>query len=125
MLQAHSLLWHYLWVAPNVYLLALGFLVWAGKTRRGSLAFVVFSFIIPLAQLILYAADVLPWIAPHTFWHVLWSGLLVEGLIKFILIGELFDGVFSPYPSLANLGKVLIRGVGAVLVFVAAIAAAL
>src|SRR4051794_15992898 len=104
MLQAHSLLWHYLWVAPNVYLLVLGFLVWAGKARRDSPVFVTFALIIPLAQLILYAADVLPWVAPRTFWHVLWSGLLVEGLIKFILIGELFNRIFSPYPSLANLG---------------------
>ena len=27
MLQAHSFLWNYLWVAPNLYLLALGVLM--------------------------------------------------------------------------------------------------
>jgi len=31
MLQAHSILWHYLWVAPNVILLTLAVLMW----RRG------------------------------------------------------------------------------------------
>ena len=41
-----------------------------------------------------------------------WVGLLVEGLLKFALIGEIFAHVFDPYPSVAKLGKFLIRGVG-------------
>ncbi len=124
MLQAHSLLWHYLWVGPNVFFLLLALLIRVRGLHREYPAFFIYSFVAPLAQLVLYAADVLPWVTPTTFWHVLWSGVLVEGLLKFVLLGELFSRIFGPYPSIAKLGRILIRAVGVVLVFVAAIAAA-
>ena len=53
-----------------------------------------------------------------------WAGLLVEAVIKFALIGEIFSSVVGPYPSLAKLGKLLISGVGVVLVLLATVAAA-
>jgi hypothetical protein len=125
MLQAHSFLWHYLWVAPNVLLLFLGFLSWRRGLHRQYPAFLAFVFVGAIEQLIVYAADVLPWVSADTFWHVLWIGLLVEAVFKFILIGELFAHIFGPYPALAKLGKTLIRVVGVGLVFAAAAAAAL
>ena len=124
MLQAHSILWHYLWVAPNVFLLLLGFLLWRRGLHRQYPAFLAFAVIGGLEQLILYASDVIPWISAETFWHILWSGLLVEAVLKFVLIGELFAHIFGPYPSLAKLGKTLTRVVGVVLVFGAAAVAA-
>jgi hypothetical protein len=125
MLQAHSLLWHYLWVAPNVLLLLLAFLVWRRGLRRIYPIFFVFSIVAAIEQLTVYAADVLPWVPAVAFWTVLWSGLLVEALVKILLIGEVFAHVFGPYSSLARLGKMLIRGIGAVLVLVATLTAAL
>jgi hypothetical protein len=50
--------------------------------------------------------------------------LLVEALVKFALIGEIFGRVFGLYPFLAKLGKSLITGVGVVLVVLATLAAA-
>jgi hypothetical protein len=124
MLQAHSYLWHYLWVAPNLYLLVLAYLMWRRGRRGNYPVFFTFAIVASVGQLILYAADIMPWVSADAFWTVLWCGLLVEALVKFVLIGELFEHIFGPYKSLVKFGKILIRGVGAVLVFIAALVAA-
>jgi hypothetical protein len=59
-----------------------------------------------------------------SFWLIDWASLVTEGLIKFILVGEIFGQVFGSYVSLARLGRFLIRGVGVVLILAAALAAA-
>jgi len=124
MLQAHSFLWHYLWVAPNLFLLILAFLAW----RRGLAArypvFLIFAIAIPLEQFTLYAADLIPSVTPTAWWRLLWAGLVVEALIKFALIGEIFGALLDRYPALAKLGRLLISGVGAALVLLAVVAGA-
>ena len=124
MLRAHSPLWHYLWVAPNLFLLILAFLIWRRQLHKQLPVFLIFAVVIALEQLSVYAADVIPSVSDDTFWRVLWAGLLVEALIKFALIGEIFGFVFGQYVSLARLGTLLIRGVGVVLVLLATLAAA-
>ena len=59
-----------------------------------------------------------------TFWYVDWADLVLEGVLKFVLIGEIFALLFGSYAALAQLGKTVIRGAGIVLVFAAAMAAA-
>jgi hypothetical protein len=124
MLQAHSLLWNYLWVAPNILLLVLAFMIWRGKLHREFPFFRIFAVASAIEQLIVYAADVIPSVSEKAFWSVFWAGLLVEALLKFALIGEIFGVVFGSYPSLAKLGKFLIGGVGVVLVLAATLIAA-
>ncbi len=124
MLQAHSLLWHYLWVVPNVLLLILAALIWRRELRKQFPVFLIFAVVIAIEQLVVYAADVIPAVSGPTFWRLFWAGLLVEALVKFALIGELFGSVFGQYDSVANLGRKVIRGVGIALVLVATIAAA-
>lgn len=124
MLQAHSWLWHYLWVAPNFLTLGLAFILW--RRRLHALYPVYFAFLIISAidQLGVYAADVLPSVTPSTWWLIFWASLVVEGILKFALVGEIFAQIFDPYPSLAKLGRLLIRAVGVTLVLAAAVAAA-
>ena len=124
MLQAHSLLWHYLWVAPNLILLVVAVLMWRRKLHEQYPVFLIFAVVTAIEQFTLYAADVLPSVSPTAWWDVFWVSLLVEALIKFALIGEIFGRVFGLYPSLARLGKLLISGVGVALVLLAAVAAA-
>jgi hypothetical protein len=124
MLQAHSLLWHYLWIAPNLLLLFLSALMWRRKLHKEFPIFLIFAVAVAIEQLVVYAADVIPAVGAATFWRVFWAGLLVEALVKFALIGEIFGLVFGQYDSLASLGKKAIRGVGFVLVLMATIAAA-
>ena len=124
MLQAHSFLWHYLWVAPNLLLLVLALVIRPRKLRAQFPVFQIFAVLVAIEQLIVYAADVIPIVSGGTFWRVFWAGLLVEALVKFALIGEIFGRVFGKYDSVAGLGKRVIRGVGIALVLVATIAAA-
>jgi hypothetical protein len=124
MLRAHSLFWHYLWVAPNILFLVLGLLLWVRRLNQQFPAFFVFAIFGSLAQLSVYAADVVPSVSAQTFWRVDWASLLVEGVLKFAVIGEIFALVFGSYVSLARLGRFLIRAFGVVLVFAAALAAA-
>jgi hypothetical protein len=125
MLQAHSFLWNYLWIAPNLYLLALGVIMWRRGLLRQARCFLAFSLLLPTMDLLRFVLDVAPWASAETFWAVSWVAIIVEGLLKFLVIGEAFSRVLQLYPSLARLGKLLISGFGAVLVLVAALAAAL
>jgi hypothetical protein len=124
MFRAHSFLWHYLWVAPNVFLLVLSFLVWKRGLHKRFPAFFAFAALSAASELAVYFADVWPTVTPETFWRVVWISLLIEGPLKFALIGEIFTQVFDSYPALARLGRQLIRGLGVVLVLTGALAAA-
>jgi hypothetical protein len=124
MLQAHSLLWNYLWIAPNLFLLALAVLISRRGLQKQYPVFLIFAILTPVEQFAIYAADVIPSVNGNTFWRVAWAGLLVEALLKFALIGEIFGRVFGQYPSLARFGKTLINGVGVALVLISAVAAA-
>jgi len=124
MLQAHSLLWDYLWVAPNLLLLGLGCVLWKRGLGRVFPLFLAFAILSALGDLSAFAADVLPSVSAESYWLVLWLGLLLESLLKFLVIGEVFSRVFSPYPSVAKLGKILVSGFGAALVLLAGLVAA-
>jgi hypothetical protein len=123
MLQAHSPLWYYLWLAPNLLLLILAVLIWRRKLQKQYPVFLIFAVVTAVEQFALCAADVIPSVTATTWWYVFWVGLLAEALIKFALIGEIFGRVFGLYSSLAKFGKLLISGVGVVLVFVATVVA--
>jgi hypothetical protein len=125
MLQAHSFLWNYLWVAPNVLLLILGLVLWKRRLRHQFPGFLAFSIFSPLANLAVFVADISPDVSAENFWRVDWACLLIESLLKFIVIGEVFSRLLNPYPSLARLGRNLVSGFGAALVLSATLAAAL
>lgn len=124
MLQAHSFLWHYFWIAPNLLLGFLAWILWRRGLNKQFPAFFVFAVLGAIEQLTLYAADVVPSVSGQTFWRVFWAGLLLEAVLKFAVVGEIFARTFGTYPSVARLGKLLIRAVGVGLVFAATLAAA-
>lgn len=124
MLQAHSFLWNYFWVAPNLYLLALGVVMWRRGLSRQVPYLVAFALLSPAMDLVRFVFDVAPAASPDDFWICCWVDLIIESLLRFMVIGEAFSRVLQLYPSLARLGKLLISGFGAVLVLLAALAAA-
>lgn len=124
MFRAHSLLWHYLWVAPNILLLVLGFLIGKKKLIRQLPAFFAFAVLSAVAELTEYATDVTPSVSALTYWRADWARLLIQGVLKFVLVGEIFAHVFGSYESIARLGRSLIRTLGVGLVLAAVIAAA-
>lgn len=124
MLRAHSFLWHYLWVAPDVLQLLLCFFLWKRRLTRRFPAFSLFALFSGGAELLLYAADLLPGVSAFAFWCMAWSTTLIEGVLMFAVIAGIFSEVFGRYASVAQLGKVLIQWAGAILVLSAAMAAA-
>ena len=123
MLQAHSPLWHYLWVAPNILFLVLALLLWQRNLAREFPAFFAFAIFGSLGQLAVYTADVVPSITAEMFWRIDWVNLFLEGILKFAVVAEIFAHVFGSYTSIAKIGKSLIRASGVLLVLAAAIAA--
>lgn len=124
MLQAHSFLWNYLWIGPNLLLLLLAFLLWQRKLWRQIPAFLAFAIVSAVGDLAVFAADVSRSVSAANFWRVYWVYLFAESVLKFIVIGEVFSRVLKPYPSVSRLGRTSVSGVGAGLVLLAAVVAA-
>jgi hypothetical protein len=124
MLQAHSFLWNYLWVAPNLFLLMLGLLLWRRGMWRQIPAFVTFATLGAVGQLAVFGADIAPWVSAENFWRIDWASLLLGGVLKFAVIGEVFSRVFGSYLSISRIGRVLVTAVGAALVLLAGLIAA-
>ncbi len=124
MLRPHSLLWHYLWLGPQVLQAALAVFLW----RRGIhklfpffLAYLAFG---ALEQFTLYTMDVVPLGSVEVFWQTFFAGAIVEGAVKFGVVGELFFHLLRSRPAIAKLGRRLISGTGAVFMLLAVAAAA-
>lgn len=123
MLQAHSFLWNYLWVAPNVFLLALVVVIWSKGLARQIQAFVAFAILSALGEIACFIADVAPFVSAENFWRVSATSLALESLLKFLVIGGICAGVFSQYSSISRISGILISGFGGVLVLVSGLIA--
>lgn len=124
MLQPHSFLWHYLWIAPCVLLALLAIEMRRRGLHREFPAFFCYIIIEAAGGVFTYVIDVSPSVSATAYWRSSFSFLVVEAFIKFIVIGEVFTHLLRRYASLGRMGKVLISGVGIVLVFTATIIAA-
>jgi hypothetical protein len=77
-----------------------------------------------LEEFTLYAMDLLPSVSGNAFWRAFCVGLVVEGILKCGVIGELFFCLLRSRPALAKVGSRLISGAGAFLVLFATLVAA-
>ncbi len=123
MLQPHSFLWHYLWLAPCVLLALLGFLMWRRELHKEFPAFFCYVLFEAAGGSLLYAIDVSPSTSGATYWESYLVYMILEVLIKFAVIGEISNHLLSRYVPLGRLGKRLISGIGVVLVLAATIIA--
>lgn len=84
-------------------------------------AFLAFTFLSAICELVVYVADVMPprAVSVSTFWKIAWASLLVESVLKIALVGEIFAQVLGSYTSVARLGKILTRAVGGALILIA------
>jgi hypothetical protein len=124
MLQPHSLLWHYLWLAPCLFLAFLACVMWGRGLYREYPAFFCYAIVEAAGGVFVYAMDVSPSVSATAYWRAEFSFILVEAFIKFLVIGEVFTHLLRQYPPLGKLGRALISGVGMVLVFGATATAA-
>lgn len=123
MLQAHSLLWNYLWIAPNLVFLVVGLLIWKRGLARQFPAFLAFAIVSGLGDLAVFGGDIAPLVSATNYWRISWVVLLFEALLKFLVIGEVLSKLLIPYPSVSRLGRTLVSGFGAVLVLLAGVVA--
>lgn len=124
MLQAHSFLWHYLWLAPNVLGLILALCLWQREVRKRYPLFTCYLVFVALEQFCLYWMDISPRFSALSWWLAFWVGMILEGLLKFAVIAELLKHLLRTWPSIANLGRSVVTIVGVVLVLAAAVVAA-
>lgn len=124
MLQPHSLLWHYLSVAPYLLLVMLALLMCRRGLHKEFPAFFCYAIFEATGGGLLYAIDVIPSVSATIYWWTFLCFLVVEVFVKFMVIGEVLTHLLRSYPPLGKLAKVLISGVGIVLVFTATIIAA-
>jgi hypothetical protein len=125
MLQPHSFLWHYLWLAPCVLLASLAFLMWRRGLHKEFPAFFCYAIFEAAGGGILYVIDMNPSLfSDDVYWRSYLSFLIAEVFIKSMVVGEIVTHLLRRYPPLARLGKILISGVGILLVFAATIIAA-
>ncbi|HEX3820914.1 MAG TPA: hypothetical protein VHW45_11295 [Candidatus Sulfotelmatobacter sp.] len=124
MLQAHSFLWHYLWLAPGLLSLFFAVVLWLRGEHRKYPFFVVYLLFVPVEQFCLYIFDLSPRISAVAWWYAFWVGTIVEGMLKFAILSELLRHLLSPWPSIAKLVRNVVSGSGVFLVFLAAVVAA-
>ena len=124
MLQAHSLLWHYLWLAPEILQIALAVLLIRAGLHKLFPIFVAYLVYEAIEEFALYGMDILPSVTGETYWRAFCIGLVISGLLKFAIVGELFSHLVRSWPAVARLGSRLISGTGVVLVLLATLAAA-
>jgi len=118
MLQSHSLLWHYLWVAPNFLLVVLAFMMWRRGLHRSFPAFFCYAIFEAVGGSVVYAVDISP-TSGLAYWWTYFFFLTFEAIIKFVVIGEVLTHLLRGYPPLGRLARVFTSGVGIVLVFTA------
>jgi hypothetical protein len=124
MLQAHSFLWHYLWLAPEILQLGLAVLLIRRGLHKLFPVFLTYLFFEALEEFTLYAMDILPSVTWETFWRAFCVGLVIDGLLKLAIVGELFSHLVRSWPVVARVGNRMISGTGAVLVLLSTLAAA-
>src|SRR5260370_20499418 len=124
MLQSHSFLWHYLWLAPNLLQASLAVLLWRRGLQRLSPVFFAYLIFGAIEQFILYGMDVLPSVSAEAFWSTSVVGVAAEAILVVGMIGELSHSFLRGRPAIAKVGSPLIGGAGAILVLLAVAAAA-
>lgn len=123
-MQAHSLVWHYLWLGPQALQIALAILLWRRGLHKQFPAFFIYLVFEATEAITLYWMDVLPAVSGTTWWLTFCVGLVIEGFIRLAVLGELFFHLLRSRPAIAKVGGRLISCMGAVLVLLATLAAA-
>jgi hypothetical protein len=110
-----------LWCAHPILQLAVAVALWQRKLHQRFPVF--FTYI--LAQIAIFAVTFPVWRAGNYAWFfgAYWLGAVVSAILGFKVIHEVFLDVFRPYHTLKDLGTVVFRWAGVVMLMVSAIVA--
>ncbi len=124
MLQPHSFLWHYLWIGPHILQAVLALLMWRRGLHRRFPVFFSYLIYSAIQECVLYVMDVVPLGSVAAWWLAFSVGLVIEGIFRLAVTGELFFHLLRSRPAIAKVGGRLITAAGAILVLLATVAAA-
>jgi len=125
MFEAHSYLWHYLWVAPNLLSALLAVMLWKRDLLGQFRTFFLYACYNTMQWAVLYTIDLSESTPPVYYWVALCVGLVVECIILFLLVSDIAADVFGSYAAIAHFGRLLIRWGCGVLLLVATVVMAL
>jgi hypothetical protein len=121
MFQAHSCLWHYLWVAPNLLSALLAVMLWVRDLLGQFRTFFLYACYNTTQWAVLYTIDLNQSIAAIYYWIALCACLVVECILLFLLASDIAADVFGSYAAVARFGKLLIRWGCGILLLVATV----
>jgi len=110
-----------LWCAHPILQLAVAVVLWQRKLYQQFQVF--FTYI--LAQIAIFAVTFPLWRAGNYEWFFwsYWLGAIVSAILGFKVIHEVFLDVFRPYHTLKDLGTMLFRWAGVVMLMVSVVVA--
>jgi len=108
-MEPHSLVWHYLWIAPHVLqAVIVGIMLWRGIWREYPV-FLTYLAVDCIENVVMFVGDHSRAITDDQWWQILWICTVSTTILKFALIYEVFGHVFQPYPTLDRMGRILLR----------------
>src|SRR5262245_18473820 len=109
----------YLWCAQPLLQAAVALVLW----RRGLRNQFPIFFVYLLAQIAIFAITFPLRSAEHYEWffYTYWAGAAVSAMVSFRVIHEVFQNVFRPYHTLKDLGTVLFKWAGVVMLLVSVV----
>jgi len=117
----HSLLWHYLWIAPHIFTTVIVWLLIRHRLTREFPFFLAYCICQVIEQPILFALDHDPRISGSTYWTTYSFMLVLQIALRFCVIYELFSHMFDAYPGLQELGRRLLKWTAVILILLAAL----
>jgi hypothetical protein len=110
-----------LWCAQPLFQSVVAFIFWRRKLHK---QFPVF-FLFLIAQVANFVITFPLWLTGHYRWYFLffWVGEAVNALLGFKVIHEIFLDVFRPYHTLKDLGTLLFKWAGIVMLLVSVVVA--
>src|ERR1700733_5747104 len=121
MLYPHSLLWHYLWVGPDLILVGLAFLTWRRGLHRLFPAFFAYLIFEAVQGLTMWVMDVsTSVVSDDEYWRSRILVLVLEAFVKLAVVWELFSHILRQRLALVESGRRLFIYAGAVLLALAA-----
>ena len=118
-MHPHSPLWHYLWLAPRVFLLVIAAVMVRRKLYREFPIFFAYTLWEATIGLVFFALDHNSRVSGLQYWQAYWVCSIVSIALRFGLIWEIFSRVFQPYLALWEVGKLVFRWAAVVLLLVA------
>jgi len=118
-MHPHSLLWHYLWLGPHAFQIAIAVIMLRRSLHRDFPVFFTYTVYEAIQGVTLFVLDHHDSVSAPQYWQAYWIGNIGSIVLRFGMIWEIFSHVFAPYPSLWEFGKMIFRWAAVVLVLVA------